>query len=593
MKVSEMLSSGIINSELNRRNWNSVAANVKVFGAVGDGIKDDTLSVQKAADSLVDGGVLLFPSGFNFKITQTIYIVNTGVTLVVQSGAKITASFSTFNVLEISGDDFTLSGGGAIVSPEEWHPTTGANQWAYAVIYVAGDNCTITDITLINVPRCGVGIKEKNGTFIKDIRIFGNIPLSSVGANTVHFGITVDPPLAYPGGETTIEGNIVTGCIEGVFCGNYGSGVGYSINITGNTFRDTFDHGVYGGIGPVATLVSSNWFFNCGNPIAVTGLNNIVNANIIYYDGGGPVTTFGPVISARDAIGNVITNNTAYSEIILGGSFIIVQNLSGSEISKNRVSNNYVDSGNNPALAIRIVNGAAAPISSNNVVSDNTIKGKAKSTFGIIGMTTGNSTKSGYNNEVSGNHIIVTGGEDTSWGIFLSWESNAICRDNNVVVEFNAPATTIFRCIRTQNTAKSVIEANSMSCLAGFGTNVTLIGINEASPSTLNKVTNNNIDFSSPSLVNPTALALLSTGYRNKISNDHYMAGSATIPSGSASIVITNSNVLTTSRIMVCASNAEAGKKAFYTTVTNGSFSILIGDGTNVAANANYTWEIV
>ncbi len=69
--------------------------NVKDFGAVGDGIKDDTQAIQDAIDNLYEfpvlhadntskmnkeGGVVFFPAG-SYKVTKTIYINKTGVSL--------------------------------------------------------------------------------------------------------------------------------------------------------------------------------------------------------------------------------------------------------------------------------------------------------------------------------------------------------------------------------------------------------------------------------------------------------------------------------------------------------------------------------
>ena len=51
--------------------------NVRNFGAVGDGVADDTAAIQAAINSLPnDGGIVLFPSGKNYKITSTLSIGN-------------------------------------------------------------------------------------------------------------------------------------------------------------------------------------------------------------------------------------------------------------------------------------------------------------------------------------------------------------------------------------------------------------------------------------------------------------------------------------------------------------------------------------
>ncbi|TNJ67876.1 hypothetical protein FE784_03550 [Paenibacillus hemerocallicola] len=48
------------------------SASVKDFGAIGDGIADDTASIQAAANSLTKGGILFFPAG-TYKISDTVH----------------------------------------------------------------------------------------------------------------------------------------------------------------------------------------------------------------------------------------------------------------------------------------------------------------------------------------------------------------------------------------------------------------------------------------------------------------------------------------------------------------------------------------
>ena len=55
----------------------AVRVNVKNFGAVGDGVADDTSAIQAAINSLPnDGGIVIFPAGRNYKITSSLNIGN-------------------------------------------------------------------------------------------------------------------------------------------------------------------------------------------------------------------------------------------------------------------------------------------------------------------------------------------------------------------------------------------------------------------------------------------------------------------------------------------------------------------------------------
>ena len=48
--------------------------NVFDFGAVGDGVTDDSEAIQKAIDSLTDGGIVVFPPSHKYKITKQITV---------------------------------------------------------------------------------------------------------------------------------------------------------------------------------------------------------------------------------------------------------------------------------------------------------------------------------------------------------------------------------------------------------------------------------------------------------------------------------------------------------------------------------------
>lgn len=72
---AEVTAQQLLNAEINRRTWGEII-NVKSFGAVGNGLIDDTLSFQKAIDFLgTKGGTIIVPRG-KYKITDTLDIDN-------------------------------------------------------------------------------------------------------------------------------------------------------------------------------------------------------------------------------------------------------------------------------------------------------------------------------------------------------------------------------------------------------------------------------------------------------------------------------------------------------------------------------------
>ncbi len=146
------------------------AINVKDFGAIGDGIADDTVAIQAALDSMTAGGTLVFPQGI-YKITSPISrIFPDGVVFRMSGyGAKIdgstitggspgdtdmitlrgsTGASSLLNVSPTEGD-FSVSLAGTIgavdnnivllSSTDLWNPTRPQ--------YVAGEMAEIKDVT--------------------------------------------------------------------------------------------------------------------------------------------------------------------------------------------------------------------------------------------------------------------------------------------------------------------------------------------------------------------------------------------------------------------------------------------------------------
>jgi len=92
---------------------NGAFANIKDFGAVGDGIADDTAAIQAAITSLTaTGGTVFFPAGE--------YKTDGGVTLV----GNLTLQGETGTILK---------------------PTDSVSQWAYRGLSIS--NVKVKDIT--------------------------------------------------------------------------------------------------------------------------------------------------------------------------------------------------------------------------------------------------------------------------------------------------------------------------------------------------------------------------------------------------------------------------------------------------------------
>lgn len=162
---------------------NSVIVNVRDFGAVGDGVTDDTQAIQSAIDSLPNnGGIVIIPGG-NYKITDTIEIGN----------GDGEGNFSTKNGIKIIGlgGGFTQSGT-LVPTTIRYIGVTGDNTCAIRI------NGRITGVCLSNfllycntAVDTGISITAISGCTFESIKIMGvnkyGIKLLGGGAPTGNF----------------------------------------------------------------------------------------------------------------------------------------------------------------------------------------------------------------------------------------------------------------------------------------------------------------------------------------------------------------------------------------------------------------------
>lgn len=109
----------------------TVSANVKEFGAVGDGVANDTVAIQNAVDSFNNqGGRLTFPKG-TYLITGPITITGKALTVVGEGSsssiiyAQNCSSFTVNNSTLSDKERFTVAGLGFETSSDGLHTAIG------------------------------------------------------------------------------------------------------------------------------------------------------------------------------------------------------------------------------------------------------------------------------------------------------------------------------------------------------------------------------------------------------------------------------------------------------------------------------------
>lgn len=253
-------------SDANERNpvdvLTEMLVSVKNYGAVGDGVTDDTAAIQAAITrvSTQGGGIVFIPAG-TYQLSSALTIGTTGVNI-VGSGVKsiLRQTNATAGVLS-----FTTTGGfitvNHIVSRIKINHTSTSTGTAISGQCIAIDNVTVDGPMF----RLGVSVTGGSYSFINNSTIRGNSADASSSAISLSgaigvliSGCTIERAgssgacilTAGPGGVHTITGNSIdasatagacgiklTNSTGSVIAGNssiIGTAAGHAINIAAN-----------------------------------------------------------------------------------------------------------------------------------------------------------------------------------------------------------------------------------------------------------------------------------------------------------------------------------------------------------------------
>jgi len=281
---------------------NRAVFNPLEFGAVGDGVADDTRSVQKAATAAqAAGGVLLLPAGHTFGITQAIVVLNGtagvtgGGTLKVLSSAQATCGI----VLAGRASGHATNVSNCVIEAI----TVDCNHKRALAIYGQNiSNCKIVRNSVLNCSASGVGILVRSlisgrASGSSNIIAFNEVHCDVIGTNHSVIGIQCDAqsdfspykqtldswkaifratPAAYPALNDQIIGNTVVGGYYGIalqstyfakVIGNHCSlntrcisaqNLCKGLLIQGNTLQDSISAGVHVAWGSIQNRVVKN-----------------------------------------------------------------------------------------------------------------------------------------------------------------------------------------------------------------------------------------------------------------------------------------------------------------------------------------------
>jgi hypothetical protein len=295
---------------------------VKDFGAVGDGVTDDSAAIQASFDFLTTGGTVYFPNG--------VY--------------KLTASG-----LRIKYDNITIMGYGATLYYPTALPTfNDCSSWngfgGGAAITVAKPNSVQPDPAPGVLPDPGIPVAAASNLITKNFRCFGLRFLSDGDV------------FANPGVAVANKGAIYycnadkSEIAECIFEKQHTEPLNGGL-VTDSSFHDNvFINGQHGGIALVTQtncVIENNRFYNVWQPFETAGIQCIWRGNqIISSVTMNNVFWIGTTSRGMGILDNVIENNYVLGSVT--GSFAYFEYVAGgaNNIKHNKIINNiFVDDG--------------------------------------------------------------------------------------------------------------------------------------------------------------------------------------------------------------------------------------------------------
>ena len=454
---------------------------VKDFGAVGDGVTDDTAAIQAAIESLPTDGTLSFPAG--------IYLV-TGLALSGNNQDKTNLAFV--------GDSAVIKLADGVINKNVAEIVSGQNYLVSGLTFY-GNKGTVT------TPGTDLSYRYYNGLYVGAVagKTLNNVRIENcVFSNAAYSGLIAGSgPVQVANILPGIDGLTVTGC---VFRDNEVGGAGgaqRNVTYSGNIFYNNDIYGLLIDIDSFSVSVVGNTV----NNLEIAGATNAClfayQADYVTFSGNSCTNGKVGILIQTGSNFCTVLGNTCVSQTT---SAIRVDNSTNTLISGNTVR----DSGQ---YGISLVNSSTACILSANIVDNSGFDGiycNGISTLNLIGNTVSSSNGSGIYLDSC---------------IWMRLIGNT-CLNNNVNNNDSVSSG-----IRLNNTTKCTIQGNQ--CLDAQAIKTQNYGVIEEGTSDSNHYSGN--DFSS----NKTADRLL-IGTSNFYigfpgSTDAILApnGSATTPS--------------------------------------------------------------
>jgi hypothetical protein len=629
----------------------NVPISIRDYGAVGDGITDDTAAIQAAMTAATGGALYIAPAETYYKVTSAINgvsniaIFGSGTAGTIRNTSGGTATdFNIFQFTDCSNIEIrnvALYGANkAITSPTQ----NGDGGGGIALLNCS--NFMLLNNNIQYMTNCGIFIGAQTAKTSQNGQILGNFLnnngiASTAGANYLT-SASVDILMQTQGTgiitKILAESNIcISPNIVGIGVSLYPDptaiGQAYDLTITGNEIANKAKHGImfYGGENDpnavFSSIASNNNIRDCGwigiyllfatQDMVVTGnkitnvCTNVPNISLMYAGIGGYSSQSYYSDSLGRGAGLVIANNsisgfngwsgirlTGYNHVVIEGNHI-----KGDGTAANAAINPAYTYANNP---ISLQACTLTKVVGNSVRC--TSAGESGSGAIYVGYV-GGTVYSYFGNVVANNTVF-----NANNGIYLEYQTALNCSDNNVylptsnaILATNVSSSNIDGNIITRNAVANVPDirltpGTSVSVINNklMGTHATGSGINVEAGSSDCTVASNDLSGLT-ALSNSSKFTDNGTRtqkFNNKLGLDPlidtFTMGAAT------STTVNNSNAASSTRIILWPNNAAAAtlvsgaNSPYISAVVSGtSFTVSTAGGGSAAGTEIFAYQMV